>query len=96
MTTERAAGSLSQWVEQKNNGAFGVAVILPSAEGYAQDDLNELVTAPVVSGKPLRYYAGAAWSRGSPFASKADWDRYIVAETARIKAPLKISYKGGQ
>ena len=96
VTTGRAAGSLSQWVEQKSNGAFGVAVILPSAEGYAQDDLNELVTAPVVSGKPLRYYAGAAWSRGSPFGSKADWERHIAAETARIKAPLKVSYKGGQ
>ncbi|WP_426169897.1 DUF4861 family protein [Pseudoduganella sp. R-31] len=96
VTTGRAAGSLSQWVEQKSNGAFGVAVILPSAEGYAQDDLNELVTAPVVSGKPLRYYAGATWSRGSPFASKADWDRHIAAETARIKSPLKVSYKGAQ
>lgn len=96
VTTARAAGSLSQWVEQKNNGAFGVAVILPSAEGYAQDELNELVTAPVASGKPLRYYTGAAWSRGSPFASKADWERFIAVETARVRAPLKVSFKGAQ
>jgi pectinesterase len=96
VTVGRAAGSLSQWVEQKSNGAFGVAVILPSAEGYAGDALNELITAPVVSGKPLRYYTGAAWSRGSPFASKADWDRFIAAETARVRSPLKITVKGGQ
>ena len=96
VTVGRAAGSLSQWVEQKGNGAFGVAVILPSAEGYAQDALNELITAPVVSGKALRYYVGAAWSRGSAFASKADWDKFIAAETARVQSPLKISLTGGQ
>jgi len=89
----RADGSLSQWVEQKSNGAFGVAVILPSASGYAEDSLNELITAPVVSGKPLRYYVGAAWSRGSPYTSKAAWDKFIAAETARARSPLKISLK---
>jgi hypothetical protein len=89
----RAAGSLSQWVEQKSNGAFGVAVIVLSSSGYAEDPLNELITAPVESGKPLRYYVGAAWSRGSPYASKAAWDQFIAAETARIRSPLKIELK---
>jgi pectinesterase len=87
----RAAGSLSQWVEQKSNGAFGVAIILPSASGYAEDSLNDLITAPVASGKPLRYYVGAAWSRGSPYSSKAAWDQFIAAETARVRSPLKIN-----
>ncbi|MGO4379628.1 DUF4861 family protein [Pseudoduganella sp. RAF53_2] len=91
VTPGRAAGSLSQWVEQKSNGAFGVAVILPTASGYADDSLNELITAPVVSGKALRYYVGAAWTRGGEFASKAEWDKYIAAETARVRLPLKIN-----
>ncbi|WP_395408546.1 DUF4861 family protein [Pseudoduganella sp. UC29_106] len=89
----RGAGSLSQWVEQKSNGAFGVAVIVPSASGYAEDSLNELITAPVESGKPLRYYIGAAWSRGSPYASKAAWDQFIAAESARVRSPIKIELK---
>ena len=39
-----------QWVEQKSNGAFGTAVIVPTAEekGYAEDKLNTLMLAKVV------------------------------------------------
>jgi len=96
VTAGRAAGSLSQWVEQKSNGAFGVAVIVPSSGGHAEDKLNELITAPVVSGKPLRYYVGAAWSRGSPYTSRAEWDKYVASEAARVQSPLKITLSGGK
>jgi hypothetical protein len=65
-----------QWVTQKSFGDFGVALIVPQAGAkFAADARNALVLAPIVSGQPLRYHVGAAWTRGSPFASRADWER---------------------
>ncbi|MEX5744334.1 DUF4861 family protein [Massilia sp. X63] len=84
-------GSLVQWVTQKSFGDFGVAVIVPGASGFAADERNGLVTAPVVSGQPLRYHVGAAWTRGSPFATQADWQRHVAEEAARLRAPVTVS-----
>jgi pectinesterase len=58
----RDGAALTQWVTQATKGAFGTAIVLPSA-GITEDPLNELILAPVESGKPLRYYLGAAWDR---------------------------------
>ncbi|MGV7206376.1 DUF4861 family protein [Oxalobacteraceae bacterium A2-2] len=95
VTPEKVAGdrSLLQWVEQKSNGAFGTAVIVPSADaqGYAEDELNELVLAPVTSGKPLTYYVGGGWVRGGDFATRADWQKYVANEAARVRTPVKVS-----
>ncbi len=84
-------GSLVQWVTQKSFGDFGVAVIVPTASSFAADERNGLVIAPVVSGQPLSYHVGAAWTRGSPFATQADWQRHVAEEAARLRAPVTVS-----
>lgn len=84
---------LLQWVEQKSNDAFGVAVVLPSADGFAQDTLNELVVAKATPGQPLRYYAGAAWSRAGEITSRAQWQRAAQDVLARDASPLRVSLK---
>jgi pectinesterase len=89
-------GSLVQWVTQKSFGDFGVAVIVPTASSFAADERNALVTAPITSGQPLRYYVGAAWTRGSPFAKQADWQREVALEAARLRAPVEVSVTTGR
>lgn len=91
--TQPADRALLQWVEQKSNGAFGTAIIVPTAgeKDYAEDKLNALITAKIVSGQPLRYYVGAGWTRGGDFASREDWTRYVSAQAARVRAPIAVS-----
>lgn len=92
----KADGSLVQWVTQRSFGDFGVAVILPSASGFAADARNGLVTAPVTSGKPLRYHVGAAWTRGSPFATEALWQKHVADEALRLRSPVSVSLAAGR
>ena len=92
----KADGSLVQWVTQRSFGDFGVAVIVPSASGYAADARNGLVTAPVASGKPLRYHVGAAWTRGSPFASQEQWQKHVADEALRLRSPVSVSLAAGR
>lgn len=91
----RTPGELVQWVEQRSNGAFGAAIILPAAgQAYAEDARNALIVAPVSAGQPLRYYVGAAWTRAGDFKSEQDWQRYVAAESARVRAPVSVSLSG--
>lgn len=83
-------GTLVQWVRQKSFGDFGVALIVPGASGFAADQRNGLVLAPLTAGQPLRYYVGAAWTRGSPFASESDWQRHVAEEATRLRAPVSV------
>ncbi len=87
----RADAALMQWVEQASNGAIGTAVIVPGADGYAQDALNNLVLAHVASGKPLRYFAGAAWSRAGAITTRQAWEDYVANAAIRAAHPLAVS-----
>jgi len=87
----KADGSLVQWVTQRSLGDFGVALIVPPASGFAADERNALVTAPVTSGKPISYHVGAAWTRGSPFATQADYKKHVADEAARLRAPVRVN-----
>ncbi|PWF43628.1 DUF4861 family protein [Massilia glaciei] len=92
-TENRADGTLVQWVTQSSLGDFGVAVIVPQegAVNFAADERNALVTAPVAAGRALSYHVGAAWTRGSPFATQRDWQKHVAEEAARLRAPVSIS-----
>jgi hypothetical protein len=83
--------SLILWVEQSTNGGMGTAVVLPTASGYAEDALNHLVLAQATSGKPVRYLAGAAWSRSGDITSAEQWKAYVVAAAQRLKDPVTIT-----
>jgi hypothetical protein len=92
-TEDAKAKALVQWVAQKKNGDFGVAVILPSAgnPAFGADARNAFMLAPVASGQPLRYYVGAAWTRGGEITSREQWQRTVSDEAARVAAPVRVS-----
>jgi hypothetical protein len=94
--TLREKDTLGQWVEQASNGAMGTGIIVPGAEGYAEDALNQLILAPVTSGKPLRYYTGGAWSRAGEITSKVQWERYLADMAARARNPVKVTIAQGK
>jgi pectinesterase len=96
IATKREGKVLLQWVEQASNGAFGTAVIVPTAQGFAEDSLNELILAPATAGKPLRYYAGGAWSRAGEITSREQWESYIANAAARAANPVRTTLKAAQ
>lgn len=84
----KADGAVLQWVEQEHNGAFGTAVVVPGASALTEDPLNQLVVAQATSGKPVRYYAGAAWSRAGDITTRAQWEAYVANAAARAAHPV--------
>lgn len=89
--TRRDGKVLLQWVQQASNDAFGTAIVLPAAQGFAQDPLNELITGAATPGKPFTYYAGGAWSRAGEITSPAAWQRYVLDVAARDASPVRIT-----
>ena len=89
----QAEGWLTQWEVQKTNGAIGEGIVVPGAElqGFAEDELNQLVIAKVVSGQPLRYYIGAGWSKSGQFSSAQEWSAYVANAAARARSPVKVA-----
>ncbi|HWL17135.1 MAG TPA: DUF4861 domain-containing protein [Opitutus sp.] len=87
--------SLTQWVVQKTNDSLGTAVVMDPAAfaGFAEDERNLLVLAKAKPGKPVRYLAGAGWSRAGEFTSEQAWNDYVAACAARLNSPVKVSLK---
>lgn len=90
IATLRTADTLLQWVQQRSAGDFGTALILPGADGHADDALNELILATVSPDRPLRYHLGAAVSWSGQFSSAAAWQAEVQAWRQRLAAPLQI------
>jgi hypothetical protein len=91
---EAGQGTLTQWTVQKSNGELGTAVLLAAMDtfaGFAEDDRNQLVLAKAAAGQPLRYYAGAGWSKAGEFTSPAAWDAYVAAFARRVRAPVQVT-----
>ena len=89
LTPNPADGSLTQWVVQKTNGSLGTAVIVPAGFlGLAEDERNHLLLAKVATGQPLRYYAGAGWSKAGEFSTPQAWHDYVAAWAARAAWPV--------
>lgn len=93
ITRAEKDASLAQWVVQKTNGSLGTAVIVDASSfsGYAEDDRNLLLLAKVAPDKPLRYRAGAGWSKAGEFTTKEAWDAYVAAQAARLNSPVKVT-----
>jgi len=93
LTATAADGALAQWIVQKTNGELGTAVIVETGafQGFAEDAFNQLVLAKVAAGRPLRYLAGAGWSRSGQFATKEAWDAYVAACAARFRSPVTVT-----
>lgn len=86
-------GLISMWVVHKTDGDLGTAVLVPkgSFAGLAEDSLNHLILARATPGRPLRFYAGAGWSKAGEFTTKDAWDGYLAAWAARIRSPVRVS-----
>lgn len=98
LTKLPADGALAQWCVQKTNGSLGTAVIVPGPEftGFASDAHNDLVLTRVTPGRAITYYAGAGWSMAGEFTTEKAWNTYVSECTARIRAPLSVSYSAEQ
>lgn len=94
VTKDQKDGFLSYWEQYPKDGQLGTAVVLPAGEctGFAANSADNLILAKAVSGKPLRYYAGAAWDRAGEIASKDAWNAYLSAWVARLNAPIRVQY----
>ncbi|WP_326525501.1 DUF4861 family protein [Sphingomonas sp.] len=70
-------------------GTMAAAVMVdPGAfAGFAEDADNYLILVRATPGRPLVYYAGAAWDRGSAFATRAAWDAHVAAQSPDFAAP---------
>ena len=85
--------ALIQWEAEKTNGSIGEAIVVAPGEfrGYAEDPANQLILAQAVAGRPLRYWAGAGWTKSGDFASEADWKSYVEGFVREVNSPVKIS-----
>ena len=92
-TADADRGTISLWVLHRTDGALGTAVIIPKESfiGLAEDSLNQIALARAVPGRPLRFYAGAGWSKAGEFETKDAWDSYLAAWAARIRSPVRVS-----
>lgn len=92
-TSNESGHWLAQWETERTNGSLGEALIVPGADfhGFADDGRSRLVLATVKSGQPVRYYAGAGWTKSGQFSSESDWNAYVAAEAMRVNSPLKVS-----
>lgn len=87
-----ADGTFAQWIVQKSNGSLGTAIVVPEGfAGFAEDERNHLVLAKATAGTPLRYYAGAGWSRAGEFTTPEAWNAYVAAFAQRARAPVKVA-----
>ncbi len=65
-----------------DKGRMGAAIIVDPASfvGFAEDADNYLILVRIRPGEPFVYYSGAAWDRGSDFATKGAWQAYVDAQ----------------
>ena len=83
--------SLSVWNTYPESGGLGCGIVLDpqtAPGGFAEDKGNVLVLVPVRSGETITFYAGAGWDRSGHFASRADWEAYLVGFAERLASPV--------
>jgi hypothetical protein len=85
--------ALTQWIAQKTNGELGTAIVISrdAFTGFAEDERNLLALAKVTPGKPLKYLAGAGWSRAGEFTSHEAWTAYVASAAARLRSPITVT-----
>ncbi|HVU17368.1 MAG TPA: DUF4861 family protein [Candidatus Didemnitutus sp.] len=87
---------ISLWEEFKDpvDGSLGTAVLLdPSAKftGFAETPNDVLILVKVSAGEPVRYLAGGGWDKAGEFKTAADWESYLNAFAARLRAPVHVT-----
>ena len=99
--TQDPEGRWMSFWEDNKDGGLGIAVILANdaaPAGFAHEDApggkgnaNNILLAKAVDGVPLRYYAGAGWTKSGQFDGRAAWETYVKDFAARAQKPLTIN-----
>jgi hypothetical protein len=99
LTRDEQGRWMSLWEENKDGG-LGVAVILDSGAepaGYAFEapakvpgNANHLLLLKARDGAPVKYFAGAGWSRSGQFTDRASWETHVKTFAAAVANPLTI------
>ncbi len=74
------------------NGELGTGVVL-SREGFlgmTEEKDQYLLTAQVRQGVPVKYFAGAGWTRSGDFNSVEDWKALLAHWSLRMREPVKV------
>jgi hypothetical protein len=95
---------MSYWEESKEGG-LGIAIILGANEtpaGFAHEappkvpgNGNHLLLVKARDGVPVRYFTGAAWSKGGHFADRAAWEGHVRRHAERALKPMTITVNKG-
>ncbi len=94
LSPSAADATLVQWTATDSLDSLGTAVVFVSRDafaGFAEDERNHLALAKAKPGEPLRYLAGAGWTRSGQFADEAAWRSYVLSEAARARAPVRVT-----
>jgi hypothetical protein len=96
---------MSFW-EENQDGGLGIAVILAkdaTPAGFAHEDApggkgnaNNLLLVKAKDGVPLRYLAGAGWTKSGQFDGRAAWERYVKEFAARTQKALTVTVSAGK
>jgi hypothetical protein len=98
-TTNREHGWVALWGPTNDNPVnelLGTGVVLsPGSFGTIREDsLHAAITGSVISGIPVTYYAGAAWTRSGDVGDARAWEQLLDSWSLRLRAPVKVTWPG--
>jgi Domain of unknown function (DUF4861) len=78
------------------NGSLGTAVVMSRDffRAIREDSTHLLILGAVESDRPVRYLAGAGWTRSGDFSSQADWESYVARQARFENSPLRVAIGG--
>ena len=92
-------GWLSHW-EPIDDSEIGMGLVAPkntltSFDNYVTDDkdLSNLYGNLKVKNKKVVYFVGFGWKKGSPFQTKAEWEKYLSLFAEKVNNPLVVKVK---
>jgi len=92
-------GWLSHW-EPIDDSEIGMGLVAPkntltSFDNFVTDDkdLSNLYGNLKVKNKKVVYFVGFGWKKGSPFQTKAEWEKYLSLFAEKVNNPLVVKVK---
>ncbi len=91
--SDLAKGWLGYWEPgHKKYGNTGCGIVVNPSRiiEIKEIDNHNLVIAKGESGKPVVYFAGAAWSKSGDFANAQQWYKYMEEFALSLQSPIKV------
>lgn len=92
-------GWLSHW-EPIDDSEIGMGLVAPkntllSFDNHVTEekDLSNLYGNLKVKDNKAVYFAGFGWKKGSPFQTKAEWEKYLSSFAEKVNNPLVVKVK---